>query len=57
MYSSGADLAMVGLLATKGILMAPLAPPIVGSLLLGILIYLLVVDSLKIAIFARFGAV
>lgn len=57
LMSSGADFVVVGLLATRGFLMAPLAPFIVGGLLLAIMVYLFAVDFLKIAIFRRFGLV
>jgi len=53
LISSAADLVAVSVVAMRGILMAPLAPLIVVGLVLSILIYLLIVDNLKIAIFAR----
>ena len=55
--SSGADLFVVSFLAIRGILMAPLSPVIVGSLLLAVLIYLSIVDNMKVVIFGRFGTV
>lgn len=55
LLSSGADPAVVSLLATKGLLMAPLSPVIVAGLLLAIVVYLFVVDNLKVTIFRRFG--
>lgn len=57
LLSSGVDIVIVSLLATRGILMAPLAPFIVAGLLVAVVLYLLVVDSLKIAIFRQFGVV
>ena len=56
-WSSCADIAIVSLLATQGILMAPLPAPFVGALLLALMLYLFIVDYLKIAIFRRFGIV
>jgi H+-transporting ATPase len=55
LLSSGVDLAVVSLLAIRGILMAPLAPMIIAGLLVTVVLYLFVVDYLKIAIFQRFG--
>jgi H+-transporting ATPase len=55
LMSSAADLLIVSLMATKGILMARLAPGIAAGLLGGIALYLFVVDYLKIEIFRRFG--
>ncbi len=53
--SSAADLAIVSALATLGILMTPLPLSLVAGLLVLVLVYLFVVDYLKIAIFRRFG--
>ena len=55
LLSSGADILIVSALATRGILMTPLPLPLVTGLLGGILLYLFVVDYLKIMIFRRFG--
>jgi len=38
-------------------LMAPLSPAVVGGLLGAVLVYLFLVDFLKIQIFRRFGVV
>lgn len=53
--SSVADVGIVSLLAIWGLLMAPLAPIVVGGLLLVVSLYLLGVDFLKIRIFQHFG--
>lgn len=52
--ASVADLIAVSFLAMEGILMAPLPGRIVGSLLATVVVYLFVVDFLKIRIFGRF---
>jgi len=57
LMSSAADLIIVSFLATRGMLMAPLVGSLVGGLLFAVVIYLFVVDFLKIAIFRRFGVV
>jgi H+-transporting ATPase len=53
--SSIADLAVVGFMATKGVLMAPIVPLLLIGLLGVVGLYLLVVDQFKVAIFRRFG--
>ena len=53
--SSIADLAVVGFMATKGVLMAPIAPLLLIGLLGVVGLYLLVVDQFKVVIFRRFG--
>ncbi len=55
MLSSATDLLIVGLLAMQGILMAPLPPAVVIALLGAVVLYLFVIDFLKIEIFRRFG--
>lgn len=55
LLSSGADLTVVSLLAIRGVLMTPLSPFIVISLFIAALLYVFLVDFLKIAIFRRFG--
>lgn len=55
--SSSADLVIVSALTAKGILMAPLPPLVVAGLLGAVVVYLLLVDFLKIAIFRHFGVV
>ncbi len=55
LWSSGADVAIVSVLATRGILMASLPPFVVAGLLGVVVVYLFFVDYLKIAIFRRFG--
>ena len=52
--SSIADLAVVILMATKGVLMEPVSPVLITWLLIVIVAYLLVVDQLKVLIFRRF---
>ena len=53
--SSIADLAVVGFMATKGVLMAPIAPLLLIGVLGVVGLYLFVVDQFKVAIFRRFG--
>jgi len=55
MLSSAADVIIVSLIATKGILMAPIPWPFIVSLLAVVLTFSLLVDSLKIHIFRHFG--
>jgi H+-transporting ATPase len=52
--SSLLDLLIVSVMATQGILMAPISPGLVGGVLLLILLYLAVVDFLKIKTIQRF---
>ncbi len=52
--SSILDLAVVVLLATKGILMAPVSPQLIAALLAAVAIYLLAIDQFKVLIFRRF---
>lgn len=54
LLSSAADLAIVSLLACRGILMASLPSTLVVGLLASIVVYLFAVDYLKIAIFQHF---
>ena len=53
--SSIADLAVVALMATQGVLMAPVNPALVGELVAVVAIYLILLDQLKVLIFRRFG--
>jgi len=53
--SSLADVAVVSLLATRGILMAPLPLPLVGALLGVVALYLLAMDAAKVRILRRLG--
>jgi H+-transporting ATPase len=55
MLSSGADLVVVSLLAANGILMAPIPWRLIGALLLAVIVFAVLIDSLKILIFRRFG--
>ena len=55
LLSSAAAVAIVSLLANFGLLVAPLAPAVVGGLLLLTLLYLFGVDFLKILLFQHFG--
>jgi H+-transporting ATPase len=57
LWSSCADIAVVIVLAIKGILMSALPPLIVLALLGAVLVYLFAVDYLKIAIFRQFEPV
>ena len=52
--SSLLDLLIVSVMATQGILMAPISLRLVGGVLLLILLYLAVVDFLKIKTIQRF---
>ena len=52
--SSIADLAIVVLMATSGVLMTAVSPLLLGALLAVVAIYLLVVDQLKVLIFRQF---
>jgi H+-transporting ATPase len=52
--SSIADLIVVTLMATKGLLMAPVSPSLISGLLIVVVVYLLVVDQFKVLIFRRF---
>jgi H+-transporting ATPase len=51
--SSAADLAVVALMAIKGVLMAPVPPALIALLLGTVAVYLLVLDTLKVQIFQR----
>ena len=52
--SSIVDLAVVVLMATIGILMTPVSPLLIAALLAAVIVYLLVLDQLKVLIFRRF---
>jgi len=54
-FSSLVDVLVVSILATKGILMAPIPWSLVGSLLGLVLPYSLIIDAAKVDIFRRFG--
>ena len=53
--SSAADVVVVSLMATSGILMAPISWSLVGSLIVIVLIFLFGIDGLKVHVFRRFG--
>ncbi len=53
--SSAADIVAVSLIATKGILMAPISWSLVASLLAIVLAFLFVIDGVKVYIFRQFG--
>jgi H+-transporting ATPase len=53
--SSAADVIVVSLMAMGGILMAPLPWPLIVALLALVLVFLLLIDGLKIRIFGHFG--
>lgn len=53
--SSLVDVALVTLLATQGWLMAPISLSLVAAMLVASLAYLVVVDWLKVPLFARYG--
>lgn len=56
LVSSAADVVFVSLLAIAGVLMAPLSPLVISGLLAAVLLYLFLIDYLKIGILRRFGA-
>jgi H+-transporting ATPase len=51
LVSTFVDIVIVCTLATRGMLMAPVAPVLIGGLALGVAIYLIVVDYLKVRLF------
>jgi H+-transporting ATPase len=53
--SSAVDVVVVSLMATRGILMAPISWFLVVSLLVIVLVFLLAIDGLKVHIFRHFG--
>ena len=53
--SSAADIVVVSLMATSGILMAPISWSLVASLLAIVLVFLFVIDGLKVHVFRHFG--
>ncbi|HUZ73401.1 MAG TPA: plasma-membrane proton-efflux P-type ATPase [Stellaceae bacterium] len=53
--SSLADIALVAVMAAKGILMAPASPALIAGLLAVVPAYLLLADGVKVAIFRRFA--
>ena len=54
LVSSIADLAVVALMATVGVLMAPVSPLLIAELLAAVALYLLLLDQFKVLIFRRF---
>ncbi len=54
-FASLADIVLVSLLATRGILMSAVPPHLVGALLLAVLAFLVGLDTLKAQIFRRLG--
>ena len=55
LLSTIADLVLTSLLATQGWLMAPISAALVAGVLTVGLVYLVSVDSLKVAVFKRFA--
>lgn len=53
--SSIADLAVVAVMATMGVLMAPLNPLLIVELLAAVAVYLLIIDQFKVLLFRRFN--
>jgi H+-transporting ATPase len=53
--SSCADIVVVGLLASKGILMAPISPVLIAELLAAVVVFLTLVDLLKVRILSGLG--
>ena len=54
-FSSVADLAIITLLAQRGILMAPLSPSILGCEFVAAALFGLILDAIKIPILSKFG--
>jgi H+-transporting ATPase len=54
-FSSLADVVVVSLMATHGILMAPISWSLVAALSVAVLVFLLGIDVLKVHLFRRFG--
>ena len=52
--SSIADLTVVALMATIGVLMTPVSPLLIAGLLGAVALYLLILDRFKVLIFRRF---
>ena len=52
--SSIADLAVVALMATIGVLITPVSPLLIAGLLAAVALYLLILDRFKVLIFRRF---
>lgn len=52
--STAADIALVSVLATYGILMAAISPVLVAGLLVLVFVYLTMVDFIKVRVFRRF---
>jgi H+-transporting ATPase len=55
MLSSLADITVVSVLATQGVLMAPVSPALVAGLLLLVLVCMTAMDFFKIRLFSHFG--
>ena len=53
--SSATDVVVVSLMATSGILMAPISWSLVSSLLAIVLVFLFVIDGVKVHVFHHFG--
>ena len=53
--SSAADIAVVNLMATSGILMVPISWSLVASLLAIVSMFLFVIDRLEVHVFRHFG--
>jgi H+-transporting ATPase len=51
--SSAADLLIIAILANRGFLMAPLPLPVMGGILAAAILFALVLDTVKVAVFAR----
>ncbi|MBL6751817.1 MAG: HAD-IC family P-type ATPase [Nevskia sp.] len=57
MLSSAADVTIIAALATGGVLMAPLPAAVVGGILAAAVVFALVLDAVKAAVFRRLGMV
>jgi H+-transporting ATPase len=55
LFASIVDIVVVSVMATRGVLMAAVSPSLVGGLFLLLLLYLTLVDSIKVWMFPRLG--
>jgi H+-transporting ATPase len=57
LFATVLDLAVVSTMASQGILMTAISPALIGGLLVVALVYLVMMDFLKIRIFRNIGLV
>ena len=55
LLSSALDVVAVSVMAGRGILMAPIAPALIAGLIALAVVYLVLVDSVKVHVFRCFG--